>query len=119
MKEIKKIKVEVFRQDGTNETFETSTFFFTGEVMQDNDHGMITMHLGDDLYDFYKILNVIEKKEKDIKKNIYSCYPNYNEIFKVYDFINKNGIDNLKKEDFNITDEDFRKIKIAFGISEG
>ena len=116
MKEIEKCKIEVFYQNGSKNIYETDVFFFTGEAIENDKYGMITMNMGNDLYDLYKILNVMESKIKDIREIAYINCPNFNEIFKIYDFINKNGIDNLKKEYFNITDEEFYKIKLSFGI---
>jgi hypothetical protein len=60
------------------------------------------------IYDFYRILKTMKMQEKKI------CKANYNQIFKVFDFINENGPEGLKKEDFNVSTEEFNNIKNMF-----
>jgi hypothetical protein len=115
-KEIEKCKIETYYKDGTSEIYETNIFFFTGFI--GNGSGMIVLSSGYDLYDFYKILKTMERKRKEICKVIFKAYPNYNEIFKIFDFVNKNGPDGLKKENFNVSEEEFNNIKNMFSKEE-
>ena len=113
-KEIEKCKIEVYQKGGTSEIYETNIFFFTGKIFKDDGSGMIVLSAGSELYDFYKILKTMERKRKEICKVIFKAYPNYNEIFKIFDFVNENGPEGLKKENFNVTTEEFNNIKNMF-----
>jgi hypothetical protein len=120
-KEIEKCKFEACYKDGTSEIFETNIFFFTGKIFKSNGSGMIVLSLGSELYDFYKILKTMERKQTEICKAIFKAYPNYNEIFKMFDFVNENGLEELKKaniENFNVSEEEFNNIKNMFSKEE-
>jgi hypothetical protein len=115
-KEIVKCKIETYYKDGTSEIYETNIFFFTGFI--GNRSGMIVLSSGYELYDFYKILKTMERKRKEICKVIFKAYPNYNEIFKIFDYVNMNGPEGLKKENFNVSEEEFNNIKNMFSKEE-
>ena len=113
-KEIEKCKIETYYKDGSSEVFETDVFFFTGKIFKNKSQGMMVFSAGYELYDFYRILKTMKMQEKKICKAIFKSYPNYNEIFKVFDYINENGPEGLKKEDFNVSEEEFNNIKNMF-----
>jgi hypothetical protein len=113
-KEIEKCKIEIYHKDGSSEVIETNVFLFTGKIFKDDGGGMIVFSLGHELYDFYRILKTMERKRKEICSAIFKVYPNYNEIFKIFDFVNENGPKTLKREDFNVSEEEFNNIKNIF-----
>jgi hypothetical protein len=113
-KEIEKCKIEACYKDGTSDIYETNIFFFTGKILKGDGSGMIVLSSGYELYDFYRILKTMERKRKEICKAIFKAYPNYNEIFKIFDYVNMNGPDGLKKENFNVSEEEFNNIKNMF-----
>jgi hypothetical protein len=113
-KEVEKCKIEACYKDGTSDIYETNIFFFTGKILKGDGSGMIVLSLGYELYDFYRILKTMERKRKEICKAIFKAYPNYNEIFKIFDYVNIHGPEGLKKENFNVSEEEFNNIKDMF-----
>lgn len=113
-KRIKSCTIKIAYEDGTKNIYSTNVFFFTGSITKNGKKGMFVSSVGWDLYDFYKILTAMRKKDKEICKAIFKLYPNYNELFKVFNFVNKYGPEKLEKDTFNISHEDYINIKSMF-----